>query len=106
MKNIYERIDFLTDKAKFTLSKEEKEKFINDLQIYKNSVKILDEFDLEGVQPIRHPFEGVYNIELREDIPETEEESKEYYDIIMKNSSETKDGYIFLKDVNNKKGNK
>lgn len=94
--NYKNKIEFLLEKAKFNLTNEEKVKFEKDLIDFKDAISIFDNFDLEDVEAIRKPFVKSENF-LREDIPETDLESEENYKIIMKNASNTKDGYILLK---------
>gem|GEM_PF-2062186 len=63
---IDERIKFLMSKAKFELSEEELSKFKKDLNIFIEDAKILDNFNLENIEPIRQPFDKSENL-LRED---------------------------------------
>lgn len=94
MENRNEWIDFLIKKAKFNLTTEEKNKFDNDLKIFEEQLKDLDKIDLENVKPISAPFIK-YENNLRDD-----SDVMNLSDEIVSNSSNSKDGYIFLKKEN------
>lgn len=86
-----DRLEFLLKKAKFKLTEEEKEKYINDWKEFQELLKSLDNFDLSDIEPLRQPFENEENL-LRDD-------SKVFNraEGILENASSIKDGYIFLK---------
>ncbi len=93
--NLNERIKFLSSKARFNLTTEEKEKFKTDFLEFKKMIKILDNFDLEKIEPMRELFELDRCI-LREDVFNDIYQSKDYYKFLLKNASKTRDNYIFL----------
>ncbi len=86
-----DKLEFLLDKAKLNLTKEEKEKYINDWKKFQEDLKLLDNFDLSNVEPLRQPFENEEN-SLRDDSI-----VNNIHEGILENASENKDDYILLK---------
>ncbi len=91
-----DRLEFLLKKAKLSLTEDETNKFIEDWKIFQEQLKVLDNFDLSNIEPMRQPFENEENL-LRDDSEVFNREEG-----ILENASETKDGYIFLKKKEDK----
>lgn len=86
-----DRLKFLLEKAKLELTENEIERYINDWKIFQEDLKLLDNFDLSNIEPLRQPFENEENA-LRDD-----SKVKNISEGILENASDKKDGYIFLK---------
>lgn len=61
-------IDYVANLARIDLSQEEKDRFQKQLSNVLDYFEKLNVVDVEGVEPMAHPF-PVYNV-LEEDIPE------------------------------------
>ncbi len=91
MENKKQWIDFLLKKSKFKLTEEEISKFEQDLDVFIEQLKSLDNIDLTNVRSTTTPFNKNENI-LRED----DDIVVNKPEIVLENASKTKDGYIFL----------
>ncbi len=91
------RINFLMEKAHLKLSPEEIKQFEKDLVQFKDDLKILDEYSVENIEPLRQPFEKSASI-LRDDNLVENNSSK-----IMENSSNSINGYVLLTEKESKK---
>lgn len=90
------RINFLLEKSHLKLTSEEFKSFEKDLVSFQNDLKILDNYDVKNVEPLRQPFEKNESI-LRDD---NIVENNSYR--IIENASNSKDGYILLTDKKEK----
>ncbi|MBR1736189.1 MAG: Asp-tRNA(Asn)/Glu-tRNA(Gln) amidotransferase subunit GatC [Firmicutes bacterium] len=87
-------ITYLEELSKIKLSKNEKEKFKDELGKIIEYMGKLNELDTKDIQPLSHPF--MHTADLREDIIRPSYKREE----ILKNSPDNKDGcFTVLKTV-------
>lgn len=85
-----DRLIYLLNKANLKMSEEEIERYLKDWQEFQEDLKLFDNFDLKGIEPLRQPFENEENLLRDDSIVENNSEA------ILENASDSKDGYIFL----------
>lgn len=86
MKITEQTVDYTAALAKLTISKEEKEKVVKDLDRILEYIETMNELDTEGVEPMSHvlPIENVFREDIIENVDQREE--------LLRNAPKKKEG--------------